>query len=535
MMNHRMPILIFLNEIAAMKIKLGSVYSSIARMFRAKTILLVCLLAGFEFVFLLFVSGGHWQPWPASTDYFDQQAVAFLHGQTDLPTSPDPRLASLPNPYSPTARAGLDVLGDVSYFNGRYYLYWGPVPALVITLIHSTALALWNGIQNWHHPGRLIALLDMLAHMPIGDNVVCFFSASGISLLLSCIAVSLRNRFFSKLSTPWFIGTVAFAVLGLPLAWILNRPMMYEAAITSGQMFLLGGIALGLPTLFDSSGTKLRLLLASTCLAFAVGSRLSLAIAVVIVAGFFALALIRRSGSRKETTLRLACLLGPLMVGTAFLGYFNFIRFGNPFESGFRYQLGALDYTLPSSPTYQASYIIFNFYNYFLRPFSLRPLFPYLIPGGDNPTLYPFPLARPPIYYVEPTIGIAIVAPIIFCMAGLVFVLRRNSPLGNPSADSGRSHLPPLSSFRVVWFFLLSVSIGAFIPLAAYWYCTERFVLDFLPSLMLCVVCVVWILRQSLQHFPHLNRLFVLAVLLLGIWTIGSNLLLAITGYGSHF
>src|SRR5271170_3296922 len=57
-------------------------------------------------------------------------ADGFLHGQLSLPARPDPRLLVLTNPYDPKANAGLR-LDDAVLFNGKYYIYWGPVPALL--------------------------------------------------------------------------------------------------------------------------------------------------------------------------------------------------------------------------------------------------------------------------------------------------------------------------------------------------------------------------------------------------------------------
>jgi len=43
----------------------------------------------------------------------------------------DPRLAALPNPYDPNARAALFYPWDASYFGGHYYLYHSALPVLL--------------------------------------------------------------------------------------------------------------------------------------------------------------------------------------------------------------------------------------------------------------------------------------------------------------------------------------------------------------------------------------------------------------------
>src|SRR5437867_10278914 len=43
----------------------------------------------------------------------------------------DPRLMALSFPYDMKAREGIEYLWDASYFNGHYYLYFSPLPALI--------------------------------------------------------------------------------------------------------------------------------------------------------------------------------------------------------------------------------------------------------------------------------------------------------------------------------------------------------------------------------------------------------------------
>ncbi|MDE3061395.1 MAG: hypothetical protein KGJ06_10330, partial [Pseudomonadota bacterium] len=68
------------------------------------------------------------------SDWISYQMLgqAFLAGHTHLGTVPDPRLLALPNPYNPAGRDGIRLLWDASLYQGKYYLYFGPVPALLL-------------------------------------------------------------------------------------------------------------------------------------------------------------------------------------------------------------------------------------------------------------------------------------------------------------------------------------------------------------------------------------------------------------------
>ena len=56
---------------------------------------------------------------------------AFLAGRTSLLVRPDPELLALSNPYDPVANVNYR-LHDASLYGGKYYLYFGPAPAIVL-------------------------------------------------------------------------------------------------------------------------------------------------------------------------------------------------------------------------------------------------------------------------------------------------------------------------------------------------------------------------------------------------------------------
>src|ERR1700690_2751357 len=66
-------------------------------------------------------------PGPDSQEYYHYLTEGFVHGHLAMNVAPPPALAALPNPYDPAARARIGELGlhDVSYYKGRYYLYFG--------------------------------------------------------------------------------------------------------------------------------------------------------------------------------------------------------------------------------------------------------------------------------------------------------------------------------------------------------------------------------------------------------------------------
>jgi len=63
-------------------------------------------------------------------EYYNLLAQAFRAGQVNLNVDVPPDFARLSDPYDPAAHAPYPVL-DMSYYKGKFYLYFGVTPALV--------------------------------------------------------------------------------------------------------------------------------------------------------------------------------------------------------------------------------------------------------------------------------------------------------------------------------------------------------------------------------------------------------------------
>src|SRR5918996_2667455 len=93
---------------------------------------------------------------PVDNAYIDL-GEAFLHGQLSLLALPDPALIALQDPYDPAKRI-MPFLWDASYYKEKYYLYWGPVPAL--------AFATVEGTTQVRPPGALLVVICYIS-LPI--------------------------------------------------------------------------------------------------------------------------------------------------------------------------------------------------------------------------------------------------------------------------------------------------------------------------------------------------------------------------------
>ena len=104
---------------------------------RASLLPLICCCLIILTVYVWLISVGTWTRWPTHWYAYDSLATSFLHGQLSLETRPDPALLALSNPYDPAARQGIPYPQDASLYNGRFYFYFGPFPALFLVIAKS--------------------------------------------------------------------------------------------------------------------------------------------------------------------------------------------------------------------------------------------------------------------------------------------------------------------------------------------------------------------------------------------------------------
>ncbi len=209
-----------------------------------------------------------------------------------------------------------DYLWDTAYYEGKYYVYFGVVPAVTVMM-----------------PYKLLTGDDLDLDYPI-LGFCCLF-VIGLYGVYSQIV----SRYFSKTSFGTYWTGLLLLLTALNLTWCLRRTLVYELAVTSGICFAVWGIFF---ISFASGRGKLKPLcffLSGACSALAVGCRPTM-LFVSIVVFTIAFCDLKASGepaSRKALHI-MAFLVPYTLAGLALMKY-NYERFGDPFEFGITYQL----------------------------------------------------------------------------------------------------------------------------------------------------------------------------------------------------
>ena len=483
---------------------------------------LVVLFIAVELLYIWFVSVGHMTTWPSTSNVYEMLAESFTQGQVALLIEPDPQLAELENPYPTDERPGIRVIPDASYFEGKYFIYWGPAPAAVV--------ALWQ----------------IATSRTVGDEHIVFVAVSFIFVFSVLILLNLRHKYFPALPGWLFVVGILIVATAHPILWVLNWPTIYPAAIASGQAFLLAGLFFVIPVLDGSKRENWRLFLVGALWSLAFGSRMLLVGAIGILTLATAISLYStKNGKRQiyEGMKKSVMLIMPLVLGVALIGFYNYVRYGNFLETGFRYMMSRNDLPrmLESGLVFNPIYLLPNLFYLLIAPLQFRAMFPIIRPLWRELSAVSMFLARfniPDEYHIEDITGILVAMPTIFLVGFLVWEMLCNWRLRNidekrvPEDKQTQSRNPGFR--RTIWVILFAAILAA-TPIFLFFWVATRYFLDAVPLFAILAAVGAWLLYEATRGFPlkgPLAVIFILTTVFLGMLI---SFLLAISGADSRF
>jgi hypothetical protein len=464
----------------------------------------VALVLLISVVQLWIVTAG-WVGWPGYSDDYSRLATGFLHGELSFLVRPRPELLALADPYDPKTNV-LYRWHDAVLYKGRYYLYWGPVPALLIAAVSGAA-------------GDRTPVM--------GDQYLVLCFVLGTTLLAAVLISQIKTRFFPR--QPVWSAAIPILSLGLgtPALYMLARSAVYEAAISGGQFFLMAGLVAAWFAL-RGPRTRLSLLtLAGACWIFSAGTRVSLPPAIAAVTALTAWFLWRRD----KRLAPLCALITPLVLGAAGLAWYNYARFGSLTEFGWHYQLQALDQRkMPASQFVSLHFLLPNFLFYFFNTPHWMNSFPYLLAVSDQSWMSKA-LGLYRRYRVEEVVGLAWSQPFLI-FAPLTLVTMRSSRAAAPEpADD------PERALRI-WLIssLLIAAALAFAPIMVFGAVTTmRYLMDAVPCATVLAAFGYWQATERLARRPRLLREMRTAVRLIVAAQCVAGILFAFYGMNGQF
>jgi len=254
--------------------------------------------------------------------YYNYLADAFLHGQTWLRLTPSS-------------------IHDLSLVNGKYYLYWGPFPAILLM--------------------PLVAIFDVGLNDVIYTVVIAVINVGFIAQVLRS-ACNVDFLHLTKSQRAILVFFFAFGTVHITLA-------SFGKVWMTGQLIGFLCTLLAYIAAFSLRGGK-AWFFTGLALACAMLTRNHL-----VFTGIFPVVyLIFQEKSWKSVDLIRSLILGllPLIIALTSYLLYNQVRFGNPLDTGVNYHNMAENFrnNFEEFGTFNIHYVITNFYyQYIFYPF----------------------------------------------------------------------------------------------------------------------------------------------------------------------
>lgn len=313
------------------------------------------------------------RPYWVDYDQYARLGDALIHGRVNLDLPVPDELAAMDNPYDTTARnqiganGAIPIYWDHAFFRGKYYCYFGVIPAVLLFVPYQLITGSW---------------------LPTGWAV----------LVMACAAVVLGTAFVACAARTYFretasLGTAILAIcainLGSGMCYQLVTPNFYSLPGITSYAFTLAGLCCWLKAKHagraagdtgHTDGTvglsKPWLAMGSLCIAANLGCRPQFIFSALLALPIFWDELVRRRlfFSRKGWPNVLVALL-PFAIVFAPLMAYNYARFGSPLDFGNNYNLTGFDLTQLQRST---NLILPTALSFLFQPVDLTMQFPFL-------------------------------------------------------------------------------------------------------------------------------------------------------------
>jgi hypothetical protein len=251
-------------------------------------------------IFIAYYTRPDWQhtTWPASNQY-NEIAKSLVHGHPYLEIKPPKFLAKMKNPYDATARTvlskrtGESYVTDYAYYHGKYYSYFGVLPALLFFIPHYL-------ITEKYMPTWIPVLLCVCLFA-----IVCFW-----------FVYTVAKKYFKSTSFGAFILlSLIMFLASSQITYTLASADVYVMPIVLALLLDLTGITCWLHA-SDHKGNiqKKWLISGAISIALVLGCRPQLAIALLFAFPIFWKEIKEREFFSKKGLFNTLCVFIPVII-----------------------------------------------------------------------------------------------------------------------------------------------------------------------------------------------------------------------------
>lgn len=409
--------------------------------------------------------------------YFDPDQYAylgdaFLHGQLSLDLPVAPEFEALEDPYSyedrwEIASDDVRIYWDYAYCDGKYYCYFGAVPALL-----------------------LYAPYQLVTGQYLSTPYAVAFAAALAIIALALLTWRIARRYFSQTAT---LGSLLVAFITLFLvcnfSYLTFVARFYSVPILFSVLFTCLGLWFWLGARRESAEDGARLSTAhliggSTCIALTIGCRPQFILFALLAFFIFRQEIFRERLLFSHAGLsKTIAAIAPILIICGLQMAYNYARFGSVLDFGSSRNLTGFnmrDYHQNKLLTM----IYFAFY--LVRPLEISGKFPFI---SSVNTTYP-ELGWSP---EEPFFGgIFMLVPVLLLIFALPLVWKT---LKRPDRGWGWGFI--VCIVLALGILLIDIRLAGI---------TERYFSDFALFLGLVVVFMLFALEERIANVPDAKR-----------------------------
>ena len=269
---------------------------------------------------------------PEHRNQYELTARAFAEGHLNIAYDDiDPMLEEMNNPYDPGERAetGVEFYRDHAYYKGKYYMYFGVTPVILLFLPYHL---ITGGDLTTYHATQIFSAISIIAIFLLMRQLAKKFFPKMSALLLICLSTA-----FSFISTYFAIGTPALYCTATSSAVCMEA---LSLLFLTGSIFITDPEKRGKQVFLAVLGTLFGAMAFGCKPTAALGNLVAIPLCVIFVKG-------RLSLNTKNKIIKIvadiALIAIPYIVIGILLMCYNYARFESPFEFGQAYQLTGAD------------------------------------------------------------------------------------------------------------------------------------------------------------------------------------------------
>lgn len=291
---------------------------------------------------------------------YKELAVALAEGHVWLDVQPAQELLEAPNPYDTIYLQANQIyyMADYVLFEGKYYVYFGIVPELLFYLPYY--LLTGGGFPN---------------------HLAVFAFYAGFAVSVFGLYREAVKRWFPKSAYSMYLLVSALTLTFGNFMFLIARPDLYNIPDMGANMFTAAGIWMWLAGLNRTEKRWPYFALGSLCMALVAGCRPQMLLFSALLFPLFAgelrrLVLMMKKQEKVRNLMRdAAAVCFPYVLVAAGIMYYNYLRFGSPFDFGATYSLTNNDMNKRGMNLSRIAYGIFCF---FFQPARYEGVFPFL-------------------------------------------------------------------------------------------------------------------------------------------------------------